>query len=873
MNEAPRPDRAALIGHHGFPLDDFQVKAIDVLDAGRSVLVAAPTGSGKTVVAEYGIAAALADGRRAFYTAPIKALSNQKYLDLCRLHGAHRVGLLTGDNSINGDAPVVVMTTEVLRNMIYGQSAALDLLDAVVLDEVHFLQDTYRGPVWEEVIIHLPATVRLVCLSATVSNAHEVGQWISTVRGPTTAVVESRRPVELEATFLVADRATDRLQCLPVLIDGQPNPGGLRLDGLNARSGGGKRTARPGSRRRLATPSRLDVLDHLDGEGLLPAIYFIFSRQQCDEAARSVLGAGFRFTTLAERERIGEIVGERLSGLDAGDLAVLGDAQLLAQLEAGIGVHHAGMVPAFKEAVERCFAEGLVKIVFATETLAVGINMPARSVVIEKLTKFTGDHHTLLTPAEITQLTGRAGRRGIDDAGTAVVLWSPFVTFERAAGLIASRSFRLTSAFRPTYNMAANLVRTCTRAEAHRLLDLSFAQFQSDRDVVEVQARIERQTESLRQLRAEAASPYGDLDDYRRRNGLLARQGSATGGDPGTQERERSLSLLRPGDVVDLDHPRHGGRALVLTSAQRTEGTKVTLLTPRRQVVNVVAADLREPLWTLGHVDLPQPYAPHRPQFQVEAARRLARARLQSARRIRRPESGGRHPVEDDPDLHERLQAAHQADRVERDLRELRKRAAGQERTVARRFDDVIDLMSRWGHVEDWTLTEAGTVLARTFHESDLLVAESVCQGLLDGLDAASVAALVSVFVYEHRSAESPPSPWFPSNRVRRRWEQIAALSTRLGLDEERSGLTVHRPPDPGFVAVVYAWASGEGFAELVAQEEFTGGDFVRTMRQVVDLLRQLALMAPDPGTRSRCGDAADLLRRGVVAAADVGGP
>lgn len=871
---SPRPDRTALIGHHGFPLDDFQMQALDVLDAGRSVLVAAPTGSGKTVVAEYGIAAALADGRRAFYTAPIKALSNQKYLDLVRLHGPNRVGLLTGDNSINGDAPVVVMTTEVLRNMIYAQSSALDELDVVVLDEVHFLQDAYRGPVWEEVIIHLPDRIKLVCLSATVSNADEVAQWISTVRGPTTAVVETQRPVELQATFLVEDRATDQLQMLPVIIDGQPNPAGVRLDSLGSRPLGGTKSSRNGQRRRLATPSRLDVVEHLEAQGLLPAIYFIFSRNQCDEAARSVQSAGFRFTSLGERERIGEIVTERLAGLDPSDLTVLGDAQLIAQLEAGIGVHHAGMVPAFKEAVERCFAEGLVKVVFATETLAVGINMPARAVVIEKLTKYTGDHHAMLTPGEITQLTGRAGRRGIDDRGTAVVLWSPFVTFERVAALISSRSFRLTSAFRPTYNMAANLVRTCTPAEAHRLLDLSFAQFQSDRDVVEVQARIERQTTALAELRSAASSPYGDLQDYRRRRGMLSGSGPRrNSADSLSVECEQSLIQLRPGDVVELDHPRHGGRALVISSAHRTDGVRVTLLTSRKTIVNVTAADLRTPLWTLGHVDLPQPYSPHRPQFQAEAARRLSRARLRPTRRGSRDADLSRHPVEDDPDLLERLQAAQRGDRVERDLRELRKRSAGQERTVARRFDDVIALLNRWGHVENWTLTDAGAVLARTFHESDLLVAEAVSRGLLDGFDAISTAALASVFSYEHRSPDAPPPPWFPSSKVRRRWHDIEALSHKLAGEEERAGLTVHRSPDPTFLAVAYAWASGEGFAELVAEEELTGGDFVRTMRQLIDLLRQLAQVAPHRTTRQRCGEAADLLRRGVVAATDVGGP
>ena len=245
-----RADRAELIGHYGFTLDGFQIQAVDALDAGNSVLVAAPTGSGKTVVAEYAIEVARRSGRRAFYTAPIKALSNQKYHDLVARYGADHVGLLTGDNSINGEAPVVVMTTEVLRNMIYGRNRALDQLDVVVLDEVHFLQDTYRGPVWEEVIIHLPISVRLVCLSATVSNAQELADWISTVRGPTKAVVEERRPVRLENLYFVGDRTQDRMHLLPVLVGGRPNQQALRIDGEAARAPRGGRGRRGATGRR-----------------------------------------------------------------------------------------------------------------------------------------------------------------------------------------------------------------------------------------------------------------------------------------------------------------------------------------------------------------------------------------------------------------------------------------------------------------------------------------------------------------------------------------------------------------------------------------------------------------------------------------------
>src|SRR6478735_5936528 len=514
-------ERAELVAHFEFPLDPFQVRALDALDGGSSVLVAAPTGSGKTVVAEYAIDSALRRGRRAFYTAPIKALSNQKYHDLAVRLGPQTVGLLTGDNSIHGDAPVVVMTTEVLRNMIYARSPALDELAVVVLDEVHFLQDAYRGPVWEEVIIHLPVEVRLVCLSATVSNAEELAEWITTVRGHTAAIVEERRPVQLDNLYLIGDKTHDRLHLLPTLVNGRPNSEAVRLDAEAARNGRGRHWARQNARRKLFTPSRLEVLELLDQHRMLPAIYFIFSRNQCDEAARAATAAGARYTTGEERDRIREIVDARLGGIDPADLAVLGYSQFLAQLEAGVAAHHAGMVPPFKEVVEACFVEGLIKAVFATETLAVGINMPAKTVVIEKLSKFTGDHHQFLTPGEYTQLTGRAGRRGLDELGHAVVLWSPFVPFDQVASLAGSRTFHLNSAFRPTYNMAANLVRSYTSETAHHLLNLSFAQYQADRDLVKLEARLERRQAHLADLVARSRSPFGDIDEYRRQRVAL----------------------------------------------------------------------------------------------------------------------------------------------------------------------------------------------------------------------------------------------------------------------------------------------------------------------------------------------------------------
>ncbi len=760
--------RADLLAAYDFPLDDFQLRAVAALDEGRSVLVAAPTGSGKTVVAEYAVARALADGGKAFYTAPIKALSNQKYTDLARRHGTEQVGLLTGDNSINGDARVVVMTTEVLRNMIYAGSDSLDGLQYVVLDEVHFLQDAYRGPVWEEVIIHLPAHVRLVCLSATVSNAEELAEWISTVRGPTEAIIEERRPVELQNLYLVGDKATQEMHLLPTLVDDQPNPEASRLDDEAVHQRGSPSRGRP--RRRFFTPRRVEVIELLQDEGMLPAITFIFSRKACDEARDVCLDAGLRLTTPSERARVRAIVEERTSKLADADLAVLGFDRFLAGLEAGVGAHHAGMVPPFKEAVEACFTEGLTKAVFATETLALGVNMPARSVVIERLTKFTGERRELLTPGEYTQLTGRAGRRGIDEVGHAIVLWSPFVPFEQVAALASSRTYALRSAFRPTYNMAANLVRRYEPAQAHHLLNLSFAQYQADRAVVRMETRIDRQQVRLERLQAEARCERGDVEQYRSLRAAVqeARRETRAAGGPADRDRTyAALSRLAPGDVVVID----GTRLAVLSVAVRKGVPRISAVDDRSKLGTIRADELVDPPRAVGTVELPEPYNPNNRAFQHQVGDALRRVRVGAPADdgdAERPVTDDAflaaeaHPVADCPDRDAHVRSAVQAERVERDLHELRRQVRGRTGSLARRFDRVLRLLEAWGYLEDWALTESGEVLARTYHEADLLVAEAMTTGLLDDLDVASLAALASCFTYEHRGRDQPPAAAVP---------------------------------------------------------------------------------------------------------------
>ena len=877
----PHPDVEQFEHSYGFAFDDFQRRACSALSEGSSVLVAAPTGAGKTVVGEFAAWLALKGGGKTFYTTPIKALSNQKYTDFVALHGAANVGLLTGDNSVNGEAPIVVMTTEVLRNMIYEDSPTLDDLRYVVLDEVHYLQDRYRGAVWEEVLIHLPVDVRAVSLSATVSNAEEFAEWLQTLRGRTEVIIEERRPVEIRHWYFAGE------ELLPMFVAGDrgvptANPRGRDFDRRNRRSA--SRPQRGGRRprsRRPQIPRRTDVIERLRSEDMLPAIYFIFSRRGCDDAVRRCLIENVRLTSSDETRAILAYADERVADLSPNELAVLGYDEWLEGLRRGIAAHHAGMIPPFKETVEHLFTRGLVKAVFATETLALGINMPARSVVIENLTKFTGEAHELMTPGQYTQLSGRAGRRGIDELGHSVVLLQRFTPFDTVTRLASIRTYPLQSSFQPSYNMAVNLVRNYQRDEAGHLVNSSFAQFQADRDVVQLEKTRERSEAYLASYRERMSCERGDvakykdlLDDLR----AAEKRHDERGGRSRTIATRERMQSLRPGDVIQVHAGKRRGRYAVVdvTTTGRERTPRVTAISEERSTVRFAPADFSAPPRPLGHLRLARDFDVKNARARKDLARRLGDFEVDETepggdrasepkelRSLRRRVQD--HPCHTCPDLSRHLHYADRAKRLEREVRGLDRRINRRTETLARRFDLVLQVLEDFSYLADWTLTAKGELLTGVYNESDLLVVEALEARLFDGLEPAELAGLFSTLVYETRGPETEVATYMPTKEMASAWRRLSRLWGRINDDEQQRGVELTREPDPGFAERAYLWARGLDLEEVL-EEDDAAGDFVRSVKQLVDLLRQVEdVSATDPLVET-VRAAIRGLHRGIVA-------
>lgn len=905
-------DFAAL---YPYQLDDYQLTACRELAAGVGVLVAAPTGAGKTVVGEFAVHQAIATNRKCFYTTPIKALSNQKYHDLVERYGPERVGLLTGDSSINSEAQVVVMTTEVLRNMIYAASPTLNNLGYVVMDEVHYLADKFRGAVWEEVILSLPESVQIVALSATVSNVEDFGEWLRTVRGHYAVVVSERRPVPLFQHVLVGRKLVDLFEGvaptaaeLPTQKAAKVNPELLRVSrgeatrvrddsrrprgrsGRGKPGGGGRGSGQYGGAthpRFAGRPtSRAEVAIVLDRADLLPAIYFIFSRIGCDSAVKQVADAGIVLTNRAEARLLGEIADRHTSGLSEADLEALEYERFRDALMAGVAAHHAGQLPAFKAIVEEGFATGALKLVFATETLALGINMPARTVVLEKLVKYNGESHVDITPGEYTQLTGRAGRRGIDVEGHAVVAWQAGMDPRAVAGLASRRTYPLRSSFAPTYNMAVNLVATMGPARARGLLEQSFAQFQTDKSVVKA-SRIEKT------LQAELATANENLDchlgdamEYAllrdEISGLEAASAKARKAEAADAVAE-SITLLMPGDIVHV--PRQGWSVVLRVGQKQQRGGEpwVQIISADHTVLKLQPHDLRGPLVGVGRVRVPRDFSmrdrksrralltsmsdkieqsdPEIPDTAIptddEVARRIADLRRQLKA----------HPVHACPDREVHAVEAARIIRLERESRRVEAETTGRANSLAVQFDRVCAVLSDLGYLDGDELTDAGRMLRRIYNELDLVAAECVRRGVFDGLDPAQLASVLSTLVFESRPSRDAAHPRMPDAASERAQSELRTVWREVGALERSHKRDRGREPDIGFAEAAWRWSSGQDLAKVLAMTGMAAGDFVRWVRQVIDLAGQLANAAGPGDLRRTCHAAADSMRRGVVAA------
>lgn len=849
-----------------FELDPFQVEANEALEDGKNVLVAAPTGAGKTIVADFAMHLAEEKNVKAFYTTPIKALSNQKYHDLVDIYGSENVGLLTGDTSINSEANIVVMTTEVLRNMLYENSETLRALRYVILDEVHYLADKFRGPVWEEVIIHLPESVKIVGLSATVSNVEDFCAWIESVRGATKLVVSEKRPVPLEQHVMV--QSDDEHE--PELIDlYRHSKTGVQTDKLNAklvdridqldrkavsraheerrggknrhRTGGVERRRRLGQVRRY-TPRRWAVVDELNFMGLLPGIYFIFSRNGCDEAVEQCLRAGLELTTKDEVMRIRAIVNEMVEGeLDHADLKALGFARFRYALEEGFAPHHAGMVALFRQIVERLFEEGLVKMVFATETLALGINMPARCVVIEKLEKFNGVDHVTLTPGEYTQLTGRAGRRGIDTIGHAVIVDHQGFVPATAASLSSKRVYPLHSSFKPTFNMAVNLLNSSSYETARDTLDHSFAQWEANESAEDLVSRIQTLEKAVDGYEKAFACSHGDFKEF-----MTIRQ---------------KLSYLQK------DERRHLKRQSFKSDKERS-------------------------------------------QAFLNLDRRIDQLKSEESE----------HPCKSCPDFQNHLKWGHRWLRESRELQRARGRYTSRTGSVARQFDQICSVLSSLGYLKetgtrignssqniennvlmsqsksngkfgatakdhandvqpaqgqrDYQLTLRGQLLRHLYSEYDLVLSEAIIDGFLAELEPEELAATLSALVYQaRRGGDNEPRryPGGPDGPVALSCRRLRDVFSDVEMMREDADLDELEPLDFGLVDVMYDWARGDDLAQILHGTELTGGDFVRNAKRLSDVLQQISTAddyyeQDNPHLAQNARKANQLVNRGIVA-------
>ena len=852
-----------------FEIDDFQNTAIQSFIKGNSVLVAAPTGSGKTIVGEFALFATLAENQRCFYTTPIKALSNQKYLELVQRFGADKVGLLTGDNSINGDGQVVVMTTEVLRNMIYQNPDKLHELGVVVMDEVHFLADKERGVVWEEILILLNQSVKIVALSATVSNVEDFGDWLNEVRGSCTFVIEEKRPVPLTQVI-----ATSK-ELIPLISIEDPTKLNPKISNLYRRNNFK-------SHSKSDAPDKSEIVELLQNNRLLPSIYFIFSRKGCEQAVNLLQQSNTRFTSPEERIEIQAIIRNRFEEIATTDWGTLRIDDWIDCALRGFGSHHAGLIPQLKEVTELLFQKGLMKVVFATETLAVGVNMPAKSVVLERMDKWNGDSHEFLTPAEFTQLTGRAGRRGIDTSGTAVIAFHHDSEPRFLHNLVSSRTFELLSTFTPRYNMLLNLLEHRNITATKLLLNKSFAQFSQEKSNLKIKQRIIEERKALEGYSSNLACEKGDFKSY---YALVQKINKAEKSQKISKREKSRKSRFTLGEELNA-----GSVVRVKTSGKYQTGLVTRIVRERKGKDSywIVLENGDGKKFHLNEIDPVQgiisEIAINRGlDFSKREARKQV-AKILASFDIKRPDKNERseelfdveelrsqirqHQCHSCKDLYEHLRWAERKDKLEKSINTLEFNFNISMMSLSKKCDEVLKLLVELGYIDivsdNVALKSQALILKEIHSDQDLLTAESIVKGLLEDLTVEEMPAVLSGFVYQPRRDEYE-IPGNLTSKIRERAKDLSTLANELINLEMKYKLEYVRLPHFGISEQMRKWAQGESLQKVLRNTDLAPGDFVRVAKQVTDLLRQIAKL--NIGIVSDTArEAVHKINRGVVA-------
>lgn len=845
-----------------FELDEFQLQAIAALEAGKSVVVCAPTGSGKTLIGEYAIHRALAGDRRVFYTTPLKALSNQKLRDFREMFGAENVGLLTGDVSINRDAPILVMTTEIFRNMLYGTpigevGTSLVGVEAVVLDECHYMNDRQRGTVWEESIIYCPTEIQLVALSATVANSDQLTDWIAQVHGPTDLIYSDFRPVPLQFKFC------NPKGLFPLLDDSQTrmNPR-LKPKRSQYRPKGANQRGAP----RPEAPSLAFTISKLRAGDMLPAIYFIFSRRGCDRAVEEL--GDLSLVNEAEaallKQRIDEFLARNPEAGRAGQIE---------PLYRGIAAHHAGILPAWKGLVEELFQEGLIKVVFATETLAAGINMPARTTVISSLSKRTDTGHRLLNPSEFLQMAGRAGRRGMDKQGYVVTVQTPFEGAKEAAYLATAGADPLVSQFTPSYGMVLNLLQTHTIEEAKALIERSFGQYLSTLYLRPQQQELDRCEAEYAQLQASISSvdwkllgQYEKLQERLKEEKRLLKTLQHQADEMNAGELAIALSFAVAGTFLALkgEHLRLSSPlpAVLVTKVQGSGQFPylVCLGKDNRWYVAAVSdvANLRGEIPRLADVDdlMPPPELILKPGH----TRKGNEATAAIAERIPQPPGYDddapevyaqqqrvnavqaqidAHPVNQWGDRAQILKRQKRLQMLQEEIRDRREKLGRQAQRHWEEFVALIEILRSFGCLDNLTPTSLGQATAAIRGDNELWLGLSLMSGELDHLDPHHLAAACAALVTE----VSRPDSWTRydvSDEVLDALSELRGIRRQLFQLQRRYQVALPVWLEDELIGLVEQWALGVDWLELCSNTSLDEGDVVRILRRTLDFLSQI---------------------------------